>query len=398
MSETKERGEASPEDVRLDVMWVAPYLWSRRRVVCWFVGVVLVLGLLKYLTSDKLYECESSVTPAKANTNVSGTLGTLAELGGFNVGALLGANTTETSPTLWGAVLGSTPMMLRLMNEPLTWTSPRDTVESLLSRMRRDTIPTMGAQIKKYTIGLPWTIKGWLTEEAHPEEEAAIVAPDTCGGEVDYTEQHLRLDPVQEACAKRLSKMVLINKDDSNKGLYYFRTLGSNADQCAELNVAVLREFRRQLTIYSRLKSRNQLLYLEERLAEATADYQRARHEYYSYKDHHRNIVEERISQEAQDLEDAHELAYGLVKNLQNQVEKQRLVLRDETAPFGVVQPAVKPSKKAYPKFFPTMILSGLIGGFLAFAYLLGQLLWMQVVHPGQLRELAKKHLFTPSD
>lgn len=401
MSETTERAEApAEEEVKWDLLWLVPYLWSSRRVVYWVVGAFIALGLLRYLTAEKRFVCESLVIPARAAASPGGALSALTQMSGLNLSSLLGSNTSSVSPDLWYTIATSTPVAARLMEVPLTWTSPEDTVETLLSHTQRDTIPTLGSQIKKYTIGLPWTIKGWLqslgTEAAEEEAlESSPAAPDTL---VDYTQQSHRLTATQQSCASELASSILIEEDVENRGVYIVRTSGENAAQSAELNVAVLRELKTQLLVYNRFKNRNQLVYLQERLAEATADYQQARHAYYTYKDHHRNIVEERISLEAQNLEDAHTLAYALVQNLQDQLEQQRLLLHDETAPFGVVQPAVEPLKKATPRFIPTMVLSVLLGGFLAMAWLLGRLAWLQVFHPKRLQQLVSKHLFTPTD
>lgn len=377
------------DDGKIDLLWLLPYLLDRWRTLAAIAGAVLALTVVRYVATPKLYQCDVSILPTNVSSNSLGALGDLANMGGFNVGKALGKSNLDVPVEVYEKVVKSTPSCLRLMEVPMTWTEPTDTVMSMLAHAELKLAPGFLDYLLAYTIRLPWTLMGLM---AGPPEPVEADLGNVGGGDTKQEVRVLTLDQPRQDCLSDLRGRILIEEDEVFEGMYRLTATGPNARQSAELAQAVIVELRARVSEFSRLRQKRQLRYLEERLAETTADYSRVRHDFYEYRASHRNQIEERQPYEGQVLQDTHDILYELVRSLQQQVEQQRLLLTDDTPPFSVVDPPVVPQKKAQPRLGQSLLVGAMLAVVLAVGFVLLQLAWLQFQKPKRYRQIVEQY------
>ncbi len=344
--EEQKNGETK-EVKDFDIVWLIKYFWANRKLVGKIVAATVVVAIVMYFCKPKVFTSGASILPLSSSAAKLGNLSSLASMAGINLGS---ASTDEITPDLFGEVATSTTSLLEIMNKPMTWTEPEDTVESLYSHMKRDTLLTVGRAIMKYTIQLPFTIKTALTKE--PPIVAEL--PDSADESAP-----IMLDMVMSNCIKDLQKRITIEVDDE-VNIVRISCTAPNAKQSSELAQAVLARIQESVTEFTTKNARKNLEFVQKQYDEASERYRQKREAWFRYKDTHRNVIEERATLANNELYEEYNTAYQLMTSMQTAVEQGKLELAKSTPAFSIVEPVVTPIKKTSPK-----LLLHLIGGFI---------------------------------
>lgn len=375
MTEERKPGQGEKE---LDIVWLIKYIYDRRRLVGKVVCACVVLSLIIFCCRKKTFTCKAGVMPLSANKTSLGSLGSLASLAGVDASKLMGGSQADRiTPDLFSNIAQSTPAMLELMNKPMTWTDP-DTVESLYSRTLRDSVPrTFMGKVAKYTIHLPATIIASFSK-------APKIVPVTDSAGYD---RPMILDKAMEACIKDLSKRIDVEMDE-DVNIVWVTCQAENADQSAELTLAVLNYIQKASTDFVTQNARKNLKFTEEQFNLAMDDYNEKRTKWFHYKDSHRYAVEERESIESNALSESYNLALSLVTNLQEQVAACKLEVANKTPAFSIVEPVVTPMKKTSPRLSYHLIGGAICGMVFAIGALLVILGYKQVFKPEEFERV----------
>lgn len=379
--EKQPKGGEKTETRDFDIVWMIKYFWANRKRVAIVTCASVVVSLIVFMCKDKVFTSEAVVLPTSSEASGAGSLSSLASLAGVKIG---GTSSGQLSPELFGQVATSTTSLLRIMNEPLTWTEP-DTVESLYSRMKRDTIPTVGKLIMKYTIGLPQTIKVAVSGLDAKEEEVVLPSED------DDDTKPLVLNKAMNLCIKELTERISVVYDDDHNLLTVSCT-APNAKQSSELIAIVLNQIQTSVTEFATRNARKNLEFAQEQYDKALADYSTKREKWFRYKDTHRGIVEERSDLAQNELQEEYNLAYNLLTSLQQQVETCKLELASKTPAFSVVEPIVTPLKKSAPKGSLHILAGIVIGILLSVGGMLVVLGYKQVFDPESYNAIYDKY------
>ncbi len=372
----EEQSKKEEKERDFDIAWLIRYIWAKRRLVCKVVAVTVVISVIAYFCRQKTYTCTASVLPLSAKPTGLGGLSSLAGLAGLS----MEGSSNKITPDLFSEVALSTPSLIEIMNQPVTWEDP-DTIESLYSRTKRDTIPTVAGYIAMFTIRLPFTIKDALTKK--PDVVAEIPNEDGDDGKM----RAIVIDKAMEQCIKDLQERIYVEVDDE-VNLVRVECTAENAKQSTELTAAVLTRIQEAVTEFSTKNARKNLKFAEEQYDLTFAEFEKRRDLWLKYKDSHRYVVEERASVEYNKLYEDYNLASSLLVTVQQQLATNKMELATNTPAFSIVEPIVQPTKKTSPKMLLHLIGGLFIGLVISVGGLLVTLGYKQVFKPSEYERI----------
>ncbi len=370
--------EQKKQEEQFDIVWLLLYLWSKRKFIMICVGVVTLIAIVKYVSTDAKYKASASILPVVDEGMASklGDKGGLAAMAGVDLSQ--SSNGNIITADLYPKVASSTPFLMELMNEKVKWNEP-DTVMSLYEHVVQRT-PSFGDYLLAYTIGLPGTIKSWF------EDEDSIII-DNSGEEPMY----VVLDKYQRGALSEMREMIVV-EEDPIYGTIELSCYAESPEQAATLASKAVELLQKIITEYKTKRARLSLNFIEERYSETMSDYEKIREQFYAYKDSHRDMISERVDIAYQKLSDEYNISYSLLKTLSSQMEQAKMTLMENTPVFSVVEPVVMPKEKDSPSAKWHLVLGVFLGGFFGIGWLLMQLAWWQLFNEKKVKALIEEY------
>ena len=370
--------EQKKQEEQFDIVWLLLYLWSKRKFIMICVGVVTLIAIVKYVSTDAKYKASASILPVVDEGMASklGDMGGLAAMAGIDLSQ--SSNGNIITADLYPKVASSTPFLMELMNEKVKWNEP-DTVMSLYEHVVQRT-PSFGDYLLAYTIGLPGTIKSWFADE-----DSIII--DNSGEEPMY----VVLDKYQRGALSEMSEMIVV-EEDPIYGTIELSCYAESPEQAATLASKAVDLLQKIITEYKTKRARLSLNFIEERYSETMSDYEKIREQFYAYKDSHRDMISERVDIAYQKLSDEYNISYSLLKTLSSQMEQAKMTLMENTPVFSVVEPVVMPKEKDSPSAKWHLVLGVFLGGFFGIGWLLMQLAWWQLFNEKKVKALIEEY------
>lgn len=370
--------EQKKQEEQFDIVWLLLYLWSKRKFIMICVGVVTLIAIVKYVSTDAKYKASASILPVVDEGMASklGNMGGLAAMAGIDLSQ--SSNGNIITADLYPKVASSTPFLMELMNEKVKWNEP-DTVMSLYEHVVQRT-PSFGDYLLAYTIGLPRTIKSWFSDE-----DSLII--DNSGEEPMY----VVLDKYQRKALSEMSEMIVVEENP------IYRTIelscyAESPEQAATLASKAVELLQKIITEYKTKRARLSLNFIEERYSETMSDYEKIREQFYAYKDSHRDMISERVDIVYQKLSDEYNISYSLLQTLSSQMEQAKMTLMENTPVFSVVEPVVMPKEKDSPSAKWHLVLGFFLGGFFGVGWLFMQLAWWQLFNEKKVKALIEEY------
>lgn len=354
------------DEEEIDIVWLIRYVWSKRKIIIYTTVPMFLICMVVFLCKPKQYNSTASILPISGGSSISGGMSMLASMAGVN---LKKPSQNVITPDLYPAVARTTPFMRKLMSVPLKW-KDNDTIMSTYEYAER-LKPSVLDYIKAYTIGLPATIANAINPPINPAIDAALAAEDK---ELNY----LVLSSTERKAIGLLSKMVSVEEDAKIDAINVSATC-EVPEQAAVLASSALDILQEIITEYKTKSSSQTLGFLEERYESTRQDYEKVREQFFSYKDSHRNMIDERVDVRYQELSDQYQISYQILKNLAGQIEEAKLEVMEETPVFSVLQPAVMPSDKSGPKFMIHAIAGIMLGLIFSIGWFIVQIGYFQV-------------------
>lgn len=370
--------EQKKQEEQFDIVWLLLYLWSKRKFIMICVGVVTLIAIVKYVSTDAKYKASASILPVidEGMASKLGDMGGLAAMAGVDLSQ--SSNGNIITADLYPKVASSTPFLMELMNEKVKWNEP-DTVMSLYEHVVQRT-PSFGDYLLAYTIGLPGTIKSWFADE-----DSLII--DNSGEEPMY----VVLDKYQRGALSEMSEMIVV-EEDPIYGTIELSCYAESPEQAATLASKAVELLQKIITEYKTKRARLSLNFIEERYSETMSDYEKIREQFYAYKDSHRDMISERVDIAYQKLSDEYNISYSLLKTLSSQMEQAKMTLMENTPVFSVVEPVVMPKEKDSPSAKWHLVLGVFLGGFFGIGWLLMQLAWWQLFNEKKVKALIEEY------
>lgn len=331
------------------------YLIDRRKRIIFFGICSFVLGVIIALLSTKEYTSNAVIVPQmNSSQGVSKKYAKIASLAGINL------NTGESNsilPTVYPVILSSTPFQKELLETPLTIRG-QDSVVTLTHYLSEIKKPSFLDNVKKYTIGLPGLIIGSFTsqQEATPSKRRDTTL--------------FELTPTEKGQIGFLENAVKVKYDDIEG---YIEINGTFPEPlaAAELTHRAYKLLEEYVIEYNIQKSKEELDYIQERFAEAEANFFSKRASYGNFRERNQNLITSSAINRGEQYKIEYDLAYSLYSDLGLELENAKLQVKKDTPIFTIIKPVTIPTDPSAPKKIMIIITTVFLGVLLAIVLIL---------------------------
>jgi LPS O-antigen subunit length determinant protein (WzzB/FepE family) len=355
---------AESVDEEVDLIEVFKKIWAERKTIyitvgiCFFIGIVIILGTPKsYVSQTKLLAEVSS----KSGSGL-GQLAGLAGMAGINLGGTSGAE--ALSVDLYPEIVKSTPFLIEVMSQKVTESKTNKTI-TVAEYLDEYTKPSLVAVIMSYTIGLPGKIIGAFNKK---KEEGSLIPNISSGA--------LKLTSKQAAIAGMLEKCISVKMDDgveSGSNILTVSIETQDPNVSAQMTDSVVACLKRYIINYHTGKAKKDLEFVTTQYNDAKAKFYTIQQTLATHKDQNLNIILASVNTSTERLQMEYTLASNVYNTLAQQFEQAKLKVQEHTPVFTVIEPATIPLKKNKPKSSLILIAMIFLGGFIGCCVIAGK-------------------------
>lgn len=338
----------------MDIVGLVLLLWNKRKriIINCFIGgilsIIVAFSIPKQYTSTVVMAPEFS-----SGASVSGSLGALASMAGFNLGGLSGSE-DALYPELYPQIVSSTPFLCDIMNLQ---------VETMDGELKTSVYDYLVNHQKS-----PWWSKmiaapfKWIKRLTGGEKKEDIIPLDA---------EEMTLSRRQFLTLKSLDDLISVSVDKGNFVITLNVTM-QDPKIASYVATVVSENLQEYIGKYRSAKARKDLAYTEKLYTEAQEKYYKAQQAYATYADQHQGVVKMQYQIEQDRLSNEQDLAFNVYNQIAQQLEMARAKVAESTPVCVVMQPAIVPVKASSPK----KMMMGLLYVFLAF---FGTVAWILV-------------------
>ena len=365
MDENREFAQPE-EDEGIDIMGLLRQLWDGRKLIIIITGVFIVLGLVAALTMKRTYTVNSVMVP-QMNSKSNSQLSSLAALAGVDMGMDLSAK--DLSPLVYPQIVNSVPFRRELLYTPLHY-AKADSAVSTYTYYKEIAKPSVGAVIKKYTIGLPFLLLNALRKEK-PE----IVLPSD--GAADEGPKPVVLSKDEEKLMKLIAKSVSLAVD-KKEGTLTLTVVGGEPIMTAELALAAQNLLQTEITRFRTEKAQRDLDYIQDRYTESKREAETLQSQLASARDRSQGTVGTSSSLYRERIQARYNVANAVYTDMAKQLEQAKLQVKRDTPVLAVIQPVTVPMKPSNSRA-KTLVVWTFLGFVLACGWVLAKGYWPKV-------------------
>ncbi|MCW3805801.1 Wzz/FepE/Etk N-terminal domain-containing protein [Plebeiibacterium marinum] len=350
------------KDDEIDLIALIKTIWDGRKIIYYSVGVCVFIGLLIAFLSPTKYTASATLLPSSENKSSSvGGLGALAGMAGINLSSMMGQS-DGIPAEIYPQIVNSYPFLNEFIYEKFHFEEYEQPI-SIYDYVVADTIPSVGSQIAKYTIRLPWTIK----EKVFSNEKKGIIS------NVDYGVLYLSEEELK--VIESVYELFRIGVDEET-GLVVITVEVEEPILAAQFVKKAVKLLQRYIIEYKTKQVREHLKFVKGRYEEKKQEYEKAQLAFYNYKDSHRNIISERVDPEFQRLSDEYDITLTVYKDLSTQLEAAKIAVKEESPVFSVIEPAKVPDEKSSPVRKSILLISMIVGVFFGVCLVIGLIIY----------------------
>lgn len=353
--------QAQTEDMQeqeIDLIALFKRLWKKKKFILYVTLGFMVFGLLVAFLSPKRYTASTIFVPQTSEQGVSSSMSSLAALAGINIGSMNGSE--SLSPAVYPQLLSNVDFLKELMYTPIKFEEWPEKV-TLFDYYTNEEYnkPSLAGTIMKYTIGLPGVIIHAIKGEPVQDSSAIMES-----GLPVFTKD-------EYACKGIVEKLIKIEINDKD-GYVQLSVDMPEPVAAAEVATAAFRLLEKYVTEYKIEKAKATLDYVNDRFAEAKADFEHKQQEYARFKDANRMLTTATSMITQDRLEQEYNLSNTIYTELARQKTQVELQVKENTPVLSVVQPIVVPFEKSKPKRAVILIAFTFLGGCIGCASVFG--------------------------
>ena len=328
-----------PEEQEIDLVELIQRMWVNRWLIVKVTAVFMVLGVLVALFSPKVFTASCDVVPQTSKSGPSSSMSSLAALAGINLNAVQSAE--SLSPNVYENIMGSTTFRKELMQTMIDFEEVGHPVSFFDYYTSEEyNKPGVLSYVKKYTIGLPFTILNAIRGE-QPEPDYSGVGGDSNAIETISKDEY---DAMQI-----LGESIGISLDDK-KGYVTITANMPEAVAAAQMAQATLTLLQRYITEFKIEKVQSNLDFVQERFDEAKRNFEDVQARRARLRDANMNTTRYSARTEMERLDAEYTLAQGVYTSLAQQVEQAKISVKETTPILTVIKPVTVPYKKSKPQ------------------------------------------------
>ncbi|MEX2656056.1 MAG: GNVR domain-containing protein [Balneolales bacterium] len=355
------------DDDEIDLVELAKTVWEGRKTIYKSLAVFIALGLFIALGSGEEYTSEVKLMPEARQEGSLGGLGGLARQ--FGVGS--SAQPSEGIPAnLYPDVTRSLPLMQLLMNHEV-YVQEFDTTSTLFTYLTELNSPSPVSVVQKYTIGLPFTmlgwIRGWFEEEETTDSRQGVLLQDP-----SPVTQILRMNREQWEVVEILRDRINTSFNEQS-GTVQVRVEMPDPEVAAEVAHQVVLFLTDYIKAYRTEKAAENEAFIEGRYEEARQRFEEAQERLARFRDENRGQLTELARTREQRLQSEYDLTFNLYNSMAERLEEARITLQEETPVVNVIEPAAVPDRRSSPRRALIMVITAMLGGMVGVGIIFGR-------------------------
>ncbi len=330
------------EDDSIDLVALLKSLWLARKLILKWTSGFVVVGVTVALLSSTNYTASTTFIPQTSGSDVpSSGLSGLASLAGINLGGVISGG--EIPPSLYPQLLEAVPVK----REVLAIQVP--TVEGTISygEYLSDAPSSIISLVKKYTIGLPFTILKALrsNEDSTTEKEYEIIL-------VSEEEKEL---------FKVLENNIELSVNEK-EGFVDLSITDADAVVATILTKNIKSILQEKIIAYKVQYAKEFLAFTQKQYEEKRSEYIALQNEVAASKDANKNIISQRYQSQFKLKEGELAVATTVYQELAKQLEQAKLQVAKDTPIFSTLKPASVPTERSAPKRTLIVLILGFLG------------------------------------
>ncbi|CAM1333950.1 Wzz/FepE/Etk N-terminal domain-containing protein [Tenacibaculum aestuariivivum] len=335
----------------IDLLALFKTIWTARRTVIRFIIIFGLLGIFIAIFSPKQYTASTILVPQLSKGASVPDLGGLAILAGINLER--SSLSKSISPHLYPKITESVLFRKELLKVPLkfSYLDKDITYEEYYLKYKKTNVLSF---IKNYTVRLPGKFFSLFKKNI-----------------THVVDEKVRNDSIYRVSVLESKLMNLIGsqlKIDINGKEGYVELMFSmpEALPAAQMTKKAKDILQRIITNFKVQKTKEELIFIEERYKELKKDFEKKQANLASFRDRNQGLITFRSKSRLERLNSDYNLAYTIYSEMAKQLEKQKIKLKENTPLFTVIKPVTVPILKSRPNrvlIFVKWLFLGIIIG-----------------------------------
>ena len=349
------------QEEEIDILALVMRLWEKKWFIVKVTCIFAVLGVFVAIFSPKEYTASCVVVPeTKGGAFSGGSLGGLAAMAGINLGAASGGE--MLSPLMYDKLIKNIDLRKELMQTPINWEEYEEPVTILdyytNPEYKRSSV--LGS-IKKYTIGLPFTILNAIRGDQEKEE---VQLPSNGPKLSAYTQDELK-------CIKAFSQQFSIMADKKNGDVTISARM-PEALAAAQVVDAVQNLLQKYVIELKLQKAEVNYEYIKQRYDEAKVVFEQKQKEYAQFQDANKMLTTALSKAKEEQMRSEFNVARDLFNQLTTQLVQAEMKIKEDIPILTVVEPVQVPLEKSAPKRVQILFIWCFLGVVLGCGLILG--------------------------
>ena len=349
------------EEEEIDIMAIILRLWEKRWFIIKVTCVFAVLGVFVAIFTPKEYTASCVVVPeTKGGAFSASSLGGLAAMAGINLGASSGGE--MLSPLMYDKLMKNIDLRKELMQTPINWEGYEEPITILDYYTNPDYAKTsvMGV-VKKYTIGLPFTILNAIRGEQEKEE---MQLPSDGPKLSAYTQDEMK-------CIKAFAGQYSVMADKKNGDVTISARM-PEALAAAQVVDAVQNLLQKYVIELKLQKAEVNYEYIKQRYDEAKVVFEQKQEEYAKFQDANKVLTSALSKAKEEQMRSEFNVAKDLFNQLTTQLVQAEMKIKEDIPILTVVEPVQVPLEKSKPQRIKILFIWCFLGGILGCGLILG--------------------------
>jgi uncharacterized protein involved in exopolysaccharide biosynthesis len=338
------------EEDEIDIRELILPLWHNRFKILKVATLTALVGLIIGFMTPTTYTATSTFIPQTAEAGGGSNLGGLAALAGINLNA--GGIGADIPSTLYPKVLSSAPFKAALLDTFIDLDGDSITYREYLSTR---TTPAISV-IKKYTIGLPGTLIGFIFSKKETP--------------TDHNEHLAPLDDKEYALQQAVGSLISI-ESNKKEGYVTLNVVDGDPKVAAQVALATEAVLQDWIIDYKIKNAKAQYDFTERQFQIKQKEFFALQDELASFKDRNQNISSALFQNRLSRIEAEFSITNAVYTELAKQKEQAAIQLSKDTPTFSVIDPVAVPKEKTGPKKSLYLLGGFFLGLFLTAGYTL---------------------------
>lgn len=315
----------------IDIIGVAKKVLKEKRLLCCFIGVSAVIGVIVALNTPKEYTTNVILAPElSSGSSLPEGLSSIASMVGVDLGGALNGGVDAIYPQIYPEVLTSSDFIVKLFDVEV--------------KLREDSAERTYYNHILYDRKIPfWSYpRIWITQ-LFKQNDA-----ENSFNDINTFQLTKRQNEVLKIVRSNIACIV-----DKNTNVISISVTDSDPLASAILADTIQKQLQQYIILYRTKKYRNDVEYTQNLFYDSKEQYLKAQREYSAFADANSDVILETLIAKRDLLENEMQLRYNIYNQIAQQLQIAKAKVQERTPVFSVIQSASVPIKaSSIPRTF----------------------------------------------